>query len=126
MKRRNVQGIFGETFILALPSSVVFRLQIVSQISFNLFCSGDKRFYQSSLGNEVDFRDIINVSPSILARHGFADKRALLTTTLTSSCHSKTLVPFCTRKNRPEKAFLTLTMIYHKIVQKDKIFHSKQ
>ena len=28
-----------------------------------------KGFYQSSLGNEVDFRDIINVSPNILAKN---------------------------------------------------------
>ena len=26
-------------------------------------------FYQSSLGNEVDFRDIMNVSPNILAKN---------------------------------------------------------
>ena len=28
-----------------------------------------KGFYQSSLGNEVDFRDIMNVSPNILAKN---------------------------------------------------------
>ena len=28
-----------------------------------------KGFYQSSLTNQVDFRDIINVSPSILAKN---------------------------------------------------------
>ena len=41
-----------------------------------------KGFYQSSLGNEVDFRDIMNVSPNILAknqnfkkpRHSFVDE----------------------------------------------------
>ena len=74
----------------------------MSQISFNLFYSGDKRFYQSSLGNEVDFMDIMNVSPNILAknqnfkklRHGFVDERAMITTTLKSSCHWKTLVLF--------------------------------
>ena len=41
MKSKKVQGIFGETFILALLSSTVFHLQQpVSQIFFNLFCSG--------------------------------------------------------------------------------------
>ena len=60
-------------------------------------------FHQSSLGNEVDFTDIMNVSLNILAKnwnfkklkHGFVDKRAVITTALTSSCHRKTLVPFC-------------------------------
>ena len=54
-----------------------------------------KGFYQSSLGNEIDFRDIMNVSPNILAknqnfkklRHGFVDERALITTTLISYCY---------------------------------------
>ena len=44
LKSKKVQGIFEKTFILALLYSAVFRLQIVSQISFKLFCSGDKRF----------------------------------------------------------------------------------
>ena len=91
-------------------------------------------FYQSSLGNEVDFRDIMNFSPNISAknqnfkklRHGFVDERALITTTLISSCHWKTLVPFCLRKKRPENAFLTLIVNYRKIVQKNKLCHPKQ
>ena len=33
------------------------------------------------------------------------DERALITTILISSCHWKTVVPFCLRKKRPEKAF---------------------
>ena len=67
-----------------------------------------KVFYQSSLGNQVDFRDIMNVSPNILAknqnfrkvRHGFVDERALIATKLTSSCHWKPLHLFvCERKD---------------------------
>ena len=58
-----------------------------------------KGFYQSSIGNEVDFTDMMDVSPNILAknknfkklRHYFVDKRAMITTALTSSCHQKTL-----------------------------------
>ena len=100
----------------------------------NCFVREIKGFYQSSLENEVDFRDIMNVSPNILAknqnfkklRHSFVDERALITTTLISSCHWKTLVPFCLRKKRPENAFLTLTVNYRKIVQKNKLCHSKQ
>ena len=59
-------------------------------------------------------------------RHAFVDKRAMITTALTSSCHRKTLAPFCLRKKRPENAFLTLTVNYRKTVQKNKLCHSKQ
>ena len=65
LKGTKAQVIFKETLILASLSSAVFRLQNRISVSFNLFCSGDKRLYQSSSGNEVDFRDIMNVSPSI-------------------------------------------------------------
>ena len=50
---------------------------------------GDKGFYQSYLRNEVDFANIMNVSPNILSknqnfkklRHGFVDKWTMSTTT---------------------------------------------
>ena len=130
LKSKKVQGIFGKTFILALLSSAVFCVQNL----FNYFVREIKGFYQSSLGNEVDFRDIMNVSPNFLAknwnfkklRQGFVDEIALITTKLISSCHWKTLVPFCLRKKRPENAFLTLIVNYRKIVQKSKLSHSKQ
>ena len=72
--------------------------------------------------------DIMNVSPNNLAknwnfkklRHGFVDERAMITMTSTSSCHWKTLVPFCLQKRRPEKAFVTLTVNYCKIVYTEK------
>ena len=72
-----------------------------------------KGFYQSFLGNEVDFTDIMNVYLNVLAkkkklkklRHWLLDEKARITTTLTSSCHWKSLVPFCLRKKRPEKHF---------------------
>ena len=93
-----------------------------------------KGFYQSSLRNEIDLRDIINFSPNILAknenfkklREAFVDESALITTTLISSCHWKTLVSFCLQKKRSENAFLTLIMKYRKIAQKNKLCHSKQ
>ena len=83
----------------------------------NYFARKIKGCYKSSLGNEVDFRDIMNVFPNILA---------LITTTLMSSYHLKTLVPFCLRRKRPENAFLTLIVNYFKIVQKNKLCYSKQ
>ena len=76
----------------------------------------------------------MNVCPNILAknknfkklRHGFVDERALITMTLISSCHWKTLAPFCLPKKGPENAFLILIVNYHKIVQKNKLCHPKQ
>ena len=99
----------------------------------NCFAWEIKGFYQSSLGNQADFRDIMNVSPNILARnqnckklrHGF-QKSALITTTSISSYHWKTLVHFCLWKKIPENAFLTLIVNYCKIVQKNKLCYSKQ
>ena len=85
-------------------------LSIKPCLIFLLICFARKikGFYQSSLVNEVDFREIMNVSSNILAkdwnfknlRHGLVDERALITTTLISSCHWKTVVPFYLRKER--------------------------
>ena len=106
-----------------------FIYKTVSQFLLNCFFREIKGFYQSSLGNKVDFRDIMNVSQNILAkneifkklRYGFVDERALITTTLISSCHWKTLIPFCLQKKRPENPFLTLIVNYCKIVLKNKL-----
>ena len=65
-----------------------------------------KGFYQSSLGNVVDFTNIMNVFSNILAknynfknlRHGSVDKRAMITATLISLCYWKTLLA-CERKD---------------------------
>ena len=125
-----------ETFGIALLSSAIFRLRKLC-LRFLLLIGLDweiKGFYQSSVGNEVDFTDIMNASPNILTknwnfkklRNGFVDKRTMITTALTSSCHSKTLVPFCLWKKVPENTFLTLTVNYCKIVQKNKLCYSKQ
>ena len=69
-KPEEMQVIFEEMFILALSFSAVFRLQIrVSKIYFDLFFSGDKKVLsESSLGNGVDFTDIINIWSNILAK----------------------------------------------------------
>ena len=97
-----------------------FIYKTVSQFLLNCFFREIKGFYQSSLGNKVDFRDIMNVSQNILAkneifkklRYGFVDERALITTTLISSCQWKTLVPFCLRKKGPEIAKLYIKTNY--------------
>ena len=100
----------------------------------NCFFWETKGFHQSSLGNEVDFRAIMNLSPNILAknqnfknlRHGFLDERTLMPTTIISSCHWKTFVPFRLQKERSENPFLKLIVNSCKILQKNKLCHSKQ
>ena len=52
--------------------------------------------------NEVDFRDIMNLSPNSLVKN------------------------FCLENKRLENVFLTLTVNYCKIAQKNKLCHSKQ
>ena len=82
-----------------------FVYKTVSQIYFNLFCSEDKRDLSEFLGNKIDFTNIMNVNPNVLAknwkfknlRHGFVDERAMITITLIPSCHWKTLA--CKRKD---------------------------
>ena len=119
---------------MALLSSVVFRLQNCLKFLLICFAREIKGFYQSSLANEIDFRDIMNASPNILVknqnfkklRRGFVDEKALITMALISSCHWKTLAAFCLRKKRRENAFLTVIVNYRKIVQKNKLYHSKQ
>ena len=90
MKSRKVQGIFGETFILALVFSCLLSTKPCLRFLLICFAQEIKGYYQSSLGNEVDLTDIMNVSPNISAenynfkklRLGFVDDRAMITTAL--------------------------------------------
>ena len=50
----------------------------------------------------------------------------MITTTLISFYHCKTLVPLFLQNKRPENAFLTLTVNHHKIVQKNNLCYQKQ
>ena len=50
--------------------------------------------------------------------HLFVDERAMITTTLISSCNWKTLVPFFLQKNRSENAFLKPTVNCRKSIEK--------
>ena len=104
-----------------------FVYKTVSQISFNLFCLGNKRLLKF-------LREIMNVSRNILAknqnfkklRHDFVDERALITTTLTSYCQWETLLPLCLQKKIPENAFLTVIVNYRKIVHKKNYIQNKK
>ena len=60
MKSKKLQGIFGETFILVLLFSTVFHLQKpVSQIFFNLFCSGDNSDSDSEISQNCIEKQIM-------------------------------------------------------------------
>ena len=99
-----------------------YRLQLsfvyktVPQISFKLCFSGDKKLLSEVLRKWGWFRDTMNVSLNILAKNQnfkklkncFVDERAMIKTTLISSCHWKTCVPFCLPKKILENALLTL------------------
>ena len=70
-KEQKAQGIFGETFFFFF--FFFFGIIVLSCLSSTrlLICETweIKNFYQSSLGNEVDFRDIMNITPNILAKN---------------------------------------------------------
>ena len=69
-KSKEVQDVFGETFNLALFSwAVVPSTNPCLKFLLICFAPDIKGFYQSSLGNKVDLRDIMNVSPNILAKN---------------------------------------------------------
>ena len=66
LKSKHVQDTFGETFTLALLSSADFHLQSYVRFLVICFAREIKDFYQSSLGVEVDFREIIKRFPKYL------------------------------------------------------------
>ena len=88
---------FEEQKVLSyIQGNIYFGIIIFSCLSstkpclrFPLICFARelKGFYQSSFGNKVDFTNIMNVSPNILAknqnfkklRHRFADERPMIT-----------------------------------------------
>ena len=68
LKRKKVQSTFRELFgIIAFtwfsPTKSCLRFLLVC------FARKIKGFYKSSVGNEVDFRNIMDVSPNILAKN---------------------------------------------------------
>ena len=114
---------------LYLPLSFVYKT--VTQISFKLFCSGDKKILSEFLRKWGWFQGYNECFPKYLGekfqktetrscRGKSTDNNNI------SSCHWKILAPFCLRKKRPENAFLTLIVNYCKIVQENKLYHSKQ
>ena len=118
------KGIFEEMFLLTLSSLAVFLLQ---NCASNFFCFAweIKGFYQISWGNKTDFTNMI-CFPKYLCpwwkfqklRHSFVDERAMITTTLVSSCCWKTLVAFDLWKKIHEDSFQNQVWIVIKLYRK--------
>ena len=133
-KQKGTRYIRENVYICFIVFSCLSSAKPYLRFLLNCFVWEIKGFCQSSFGNEVDFRDIMDASLNISAknwnfkklRHYFVNERAMIKTKLMYSCHWKTLVTFCLRKKRPENVLLTLTINYHKNVQKKKLCHSKQ
>ena len=124
-----------------IRENVYFDIIIFSRFSsikpclrFLLICFARemKRFYQNSFKNKVDFTNIMDVSPNILAknkkfkklRHGFVDDNNI--NIFLSRENPCTFLLAKEKTKRPENAFLSLTMNYRKIVLKNKLCLSKQ
>ena len=122
-EQKGTKYIRGEQLYWHNSLHISFAFKSVSQISFKLFCSGDKMLLSEFLWKWGWFQGHNESFPKYPGyklkfqklRHGFADEGAMTKTTLKSSCHWKTLVRFCLRS---ENALLTLTVNYHKIIQK--------
>ena len=133
-EQKGTRYIRGNVYFGIIVFSCLSSTRLCPRFLLICFAREIKGFYQSSLGNEVDFRGIVNVFSNILAkdlnfkklRQSFVDERALITATLIPSCYWKTLVPFYLQKKRPENAFLTLIVNYRKIIQTNKLYHPKQ
>ena len=69
LKSKKLEGKFGKRLFWHYCLKLYFIYKAVSQISFNCSVREIENFYQSSLGNEVDFRDIMNISPNIVAKN---------------------------------------------------------
>ena len=67
---KKVQGVFGgNIYIGIIVFSGLSSTKPCLRFLLNCFVQDIKGFYQSSLGNKVDFRDIMNVSLNILAKN---------------------------------------------------------
>ena len=97
--RRNI-------YIGIIVFSCLSSTKVCLRFLINCFVREVKDFCQSSFGNEVGFRDIMNVSLNLLTKsqhfkklkHCFVEERAMIKTTLISCCHWKTLFA-CERKD---------------------------
>ena len=99
-EQKGTRYIWGNIYFGVIVFSCLLSAKLCLKFLLICFTREVKGFSQSSLGNEVDFRDIMNASQKILAKtsnlkkmgHCFVDERALITITLISSCHWETPV----------------------------------
>ena len=106
--------IWGKVYFGIIVSSCLSSTKQCLRFLLTCFAREIKGLYQSSLKNEADFREIMNVLPNILAknynfktlRRGFVDERTLIRTTSISSCHLNIPANFGLRKKTTENAFL--------------------
>ena len=114
-KQKGTRYIQGNVYFGIIVFSCLSSTKPCLRFFLICFARDIKGFYRSSLGNEVDFRDIINLSPNILAknsnfrklRHSFVDERALITTKIISSCHLKTLALLLAKEKTWKRVFNT-------------------
>ena len=105
-KQKGTSCIWGNVYFGIIVFSCLLSTKPCLRFLLICFAREIKGFYQSSFGTEVKFRDIMNISPNILARnknfkklrHGFVDEKAQITTILKFSCNWKTFVSFACEK----------------------------
>ena len=107
-EQKDTKYIRGNVYFGIIVFSCLLSTKLYLRFLLICFDREIEGFYQSSLGNEVDFTDIMNVSPNILAknwnfkklRQSFIDKRAMITTALASSCRQKNPWTFLLAKEK--------------------------
>ena len=105
-KQKGTSCIWGNVYFGIIVFSCLLSTKPCLRFLLICFAREIKGFYQTSFGKEVNFRDIMNISPNILARnknfkklrHGFVDEKAQITTILKFSCNWKTFVSFACEK----------------------------
>ena len=68
-EQKGTRYIRGNVYFGIIVFSCLSSTKPCLRFLLNCFVREIKGFYQSSLGNEVDFRDTMNVSPNILAKN---------------------------------------------------------
>ena len=83
------------------------------------FCSiyASESFWSKYVGDNFIIIMQMGVSVAIM--------QVVLSAVHYASCHCKTPLPFCLWKKRPENAFLTLAVNYHKFIVYTVLFHEK-
>ena len=67
-ERKSTRYIRGNVYIDIIVLSCLSSTKPCLRLLLNCFVQEIKSYYQSSFGNEVDFKDIINVSLNLLAK----------------------------------------------------------